>query len=222
MILAQPTLGSTIKCDGMETDPWAFLTVLNLHEHRQNASIQQLTKYLLERSAANFGGSGGMQTTLAKLLDPNASESQIGLILTERFVNFPSELVPSMYTMLGEEIEAAILDKEPYDFTHYLIISKTYTEVESKLDDDSRPVKKAKAKKGGNDELFHFHPEDEVLRKHALASCDFEYVKGEDGTSDSKRAFQEVGVRPQGLMILIEGSKFEGAVEAVREYLGAK
>lgn len=34
MILAQPLLGSTVKVDGNETDPYAFLTVLNLKEHK--------------------------------------------------------------------------------------------------------------------------------------------------------------------------------------------
>ena len=34
LILEQPLLGSTVKVDGNETDPYAFLTVLNLHEHR--------------------------------------------------------------------------------------------------------------------------------------------------------------------------------------------
>lgn len=34
MILAQPLLGSTVKVDGIESDPYAFLTVLNMHEHR--------------------------------------------------------------------------------------------------------------------------------------------------------------------------------------------
>ena len=34
LILAQPLLGSTVKVDGNKTDPYAFLTVLNLHEHK--------------------------------------------------------------------------------------------------------------------------------------------------------------------------------------------
>lgn len=39
LILAQPLLGSTVKVDGNETDPYAFLSVLNLQEHKvwQNA-----------------------------------------------------------------------------------------------------------------------------------------------------------------------------------------
>jgi protein BCP1 len=34
LILSQPTLGSTVKVDGNESDPYAFLTVLNLKEHK--------------------------------------------------------------------------------------------------------------------------------------------------------------------------------------------
>ncbi len=32
VILSQPLLGSTVKVDGNETDPYAFLTVLNTKE----------------------------------------------------------------------------------------------------------------------------------------------------------------------------------------------
>lgn len=34
LILSQPLLGSTVKVEGKETDPYAFLTVLNLQEHK--------------------------------------------------------------------------------------------------------------------------------------------------------------------------------------------
>lgn len=34
LILSQPLLGSTVKVDGNESDPYAFLTVLNIQEHR--------------------------------------------------------------------------------------------------------------------------------------------------------------------------------------------
>jgi protein BCP1 len=84
-----------------------------------------------------------------------------------------------MYTMLIDEIEAAVEDKEPYEFTHYLIISKTYQEIASALDEEDAPrTKKSKASKG-NRETFYFHPEDEVLQRHALASGSFEYTKDE-------------------------------------------
>lgn len=145
---------------------------------------------------------------------------QIGLILTERLINVPAQVVPPMYTMLLEEIAWALEEKEPYNFTHYLIISKTYQEVESKLDqEDDRPQKKKK--KAGNEgsETFYFHPEDEVLHKHALCYTGYNYTHETEGQSDSKRAFQELGIHPQGHMILIEASKFEAAVANLKEFL---
>ena len=92
----------------------------------------------------------------------------------------PSEVVPSMYNMLLEEISWALEEKEPYNFTHYLILSKTYTEIESKLDaEDSRPSKKKKAK-GEKAETFYFHPEDEVLQK-AGGRGEFGFEEGVSG-----------------------------------------
>jgi protein BCP1 len=130
-----------------------------------------------------------------------------------------------MYSMLREEIQWANEEKEPYAFTHYLVLSKTYMEVASNLDaQDDRPAKKSKkAANGGAGEVFYFHPEDEVLGRYALGVCGFEYEKQRDeGSSDSKRAFQELGVKPQGHLVLIENDKFAEAVEAVREYLGSE
>ena len=44
LILSQPLLGSTVKVDGKESDPFAFLTVLNLHEHRVCFNIGTLNE----------------------------------------------------------------------------------------------------------------------------------------------------------------------------------
>jgi protein BCP1 len=213
MILAQPLLGSTVKCEGAESDPYAFLTVLNMHEHREKPVIQQLAKYITSKS--------GSRKDFSSVLDPS-SNNQIGLILTERFINMPAQIVPPMYNMLLEEIQWANDEKEPYTFTHYLIISKTFTEVASQVDgEDARPQKKSKKAANGTAETFYFHPEDEVLEKHALATGGFDYEKqGDEGASDAKRAFQEAGIKSQGRLVLIEASKLPQAVQGVGEYLG--
>jgi protein BCP1 len=212
LILSQPTVGSTVKVDGEDTDAYAFLTILNLHEHREKKVIKDLTAYLVEKSKSS--------QALAPLSNVLASSSQVGLVLAERLINVPAEIAPPMYTMLIDEIEAAVEDKEPYEFTHYLIISKTYQELASALDEEDAPrTKKSKASKT-NRETFYFHPEDEVLQRHALALGSFEYSKDEgEGMADSKRAFSDMGIKPQGSMILIEAGKFEGAVKAISEYL---
>jgi protein BCP1 len=129
-----------------------------------------------------------------------------------------------MYTMLLEEIQWAVQESEPYNFTHYLILSKTYEEIQSALpamDEQPRSKKQKGGKAGG--ETFYFHPEDEVLHKHALGWASFEYDTPVDaGASDSKRAFQELGVKPKGHFVLIEAEKFEAAVGGVKAFLSGQ
>ncbi len=179
--------------------------------------MKDLTNYLLQQCAKTPA-----LAQLSTLLAPS-SESQVGLILTERLVNVPPEVVPPMYNLLFEEIAWALEDKEPYTFSHYLIVSKTYTEVVSSLDqEESRPQKKSKKGKGGGSEVFYFHPEDEVLQRHSMGYGSFEYTKqGGEGMSDSKRAFQELGIRPQGHVMLIASEKLEGAVKAISDFLSS-
>lgn len=132
----------------------------------------------------------------------------------------PSEVIPPMYNMLLEEISWAIEDKEPYNFSHYLVVSKVYQEVESKLDmEEARPQKKKK-KSSDNVERFYFHPEDEVLERHAICSGSFEYTHEHDeGHSDSRRTFQELGIKTGANLILLDSAKFEPAVKDMAEYL---
>ncbi|KAF1993180.1 hypothetical protein P154DRAFT_83782 [Amniculicola lignicola CBS 123094] len=215
LILSQPLLGSTVKVDGNESDPFAFLTVLNLHTHNSHPVIQTLTTYLTTHSRTII-------PALPTLLDA-ANPAQIGLILTERFINMPHEIVPPMYTMLLEEIQWAVEEKEPYNFTHYLILSKTYTEIASQLSAPDPPAfkkKKGPSSKEKDLETFYFHPEDEVFQKHALAWGNFDYeTPVDEGASDSKRAFQDMGVKPKGHMILIEAGKLEAAIKAMAAFL---
>jgi protein BCP1 len=144
----------------------------------------------------------------------------VGLILTERLINVPSEVVPPMYNMLLEEVDWAIQDGEPYNFSHYIILSKTYFEVASKLDEEGDRPKKKKKATGGSSEIMYFHPEDEVLQRHAICHSGFDYsTKQDEGHSDSKRAFQELGIKPQGHAMLIEASKFKTTVEDITAYL---
>lgn len=178
--------------------------------------IRDLTTYLSKHSP-------GSLPTLSSLLDPSSSTAQVGLILTERFINMPHEIVPPMYSMLLEEITWAIQESEPYNFTHYLVLSKCYEEIASKLPADDAPRGKKAKKNAASDEVFYFHPEDEVLQKFAQGWGSFEYeTPVDEGASDAKRAFQELGVKPKGHVVLIEAAKFESAVEGVKTFLGGQ
>ncbi|KAH7238822.1 protein BCP1 [Fusarium tricinctum] len=209
LILSQPTIGSTIKVDGKANDAYALLTVLNTAVHQDKEPMKGIIKYLVEKAQTN--------SSLVPVVDVLNTGKHVGLVFSERLINMPSELAPPLYSMLIDEVEAAVEDKEPYNFSHYLILSKTYQELESKLDVENQKRKKAKEEAG----MYYFHMEDEVLHKHAVAHGNFNYTKEDESAADSKRAFQELGVKAHGHMILIEANKFSGAVKAVNKYLSA-
>ncbi|KAK8051562.1 protein BCP1 [Apiospora rasikravindrae] len=209
LILSQPTIGSTVKTDGEGGDPYAMMTALNLHEHREKKPMADLIKYLSDKAKATSSLSSVVPDLLA------SPDKHVGLVLSERLINMPSEIAPPMYSMLVDEIEAAVEDKEPYEFSHYLVLSKTYQEVESTLDVEERKKKKGKQEPA----TFYFHPEDEVLHKYAAAHGTYAFSNTDNSAADSKRAFQEMGVAPSGHLILIEASKFADAVKAVGDYI---
>lgn len=246
LILAQPTIGSTVKVDGKGNDAYALVTALSLRELSDKPAMATLTQYLAEKAAAQVSGPPALASLLPGLLAQQQKQQQqqtasvpgtphVGLVLSERLVNMPAEVAPPMLTMLIDEIEAAVEDGEPYEFTHYLILSKTYQEVQSSLavvmdmdeEDGSRGGggKRKKARSSGpaagEASIFHFHPEDEVLQRHALAYGTYAFTKDDEVVADSKRAFQDMGVKPHGLLILIEAGKLAGAVKAIGEYLQA-
>lgn len=208
LVLSQHTIGSTVKVDSKANDAYAFLTALNLAEHHEKKSVADLIKYIVDKASTNQS----LGAVVPRLIGEG---KQVGLVLAERLINMPPEISPPMYSMLIDEIEAAVEDKEPYEFSHYLIVSKTYHEVQSILDNENRQKRK---KQKEDAPMFHFHPEDEVLQKHALAYGSYPYTN-EETVADSKRAFQEMGVKTQGFMMLIEAGKFQGAAKAIGEYL---
>ncbi|KAF2230095.1 hypothetical protein EV356DRAFT_454504, partial [Viridothelium virens] len=218
LILSQPLLGSTVKVPGdedaiNEEDPYAFLTAINLHEHRERPEIQQLNQYLSQKAS-----SVPSLSHLPELLSP-ASKAQVGLILTDRLRNMPVQIVPPMYRMLTEEISSALEENEPFSFSHYLIVSQTYTEKASELNQDGGRSSKKRRKQSEGDENFYFHPEDEVLHRFAAGWGNYDFTKQGEGGPDCKRAFQELGIEPQGHMVLIESAKFGDAVDAMASYL---
>lgn len=219
LILSQPTIGTTIKTDGNESDPYAFLTVLNMNVHKSHPAVKQIADYVVDKSRAH--SSGLLKGKLAELLNRDSTGAggagDVGLILTERLINLPPQLAPPMYKMLLEELEWAVADGEPYNFSHYLLLSKTYTEIPSKLDEeDNRPLKRGKKalgkKKKG--EVFYYHAEDETIRRRVGedTSAQFEFTK-EGEAADSKRAFSDMGVKMGGIMMLVDKEKMTQVVQ---------
>lgn len=181
LILAQNLVGSTVKTDGHESDPFSLLTVLNLnlhkvpqslflshellintttlHVHRlqDDPAISQLITYLLSKVASNPPFHEALSALLAAPSTDNPNS--VGLVISERLVNMPSQLVPPMYRMLEEELQWARDEVrklnflslssclmreltrdwnqgEPFNFSHLLFLSRVFVTSQEEMDQD--------------------------------------------------------------------------------------
>lgn len=196
--------------DGEETDAYAMMTVLNTHVHREKEPLKAVLSYLCAKASAV-----PQLQSIPSLLN---GDSHVGLVFSERLINVPSEVGPPMYSMLVDEIEAAVEDKEPYEFTHYLILTRAYIEVESTINTEERKQKKPR---GASPKAEFFHPEDETFNKAATAFGSFNYTKEEEVAADSKRAFQEMGIQTTGHLILLEASQLNLCIKNMQENAAA-
>lgn len=262
LVVSQGTIGSAIKVDGKATDAYAFLTVLNPAEQakpdgeRNSAvpgnpeAVKGLVDYLVGRAEAGADGGLGPVAEVLRASMPGAqgNQARCAVVLSERLLNVPGQLIPPAYGLLVDELEAAVEDGEPFDFTHYLVVSKMYTEVQSDIpneggDDDEdgegghrkKKQKKLRVRESRKDGAIgnggstsgplagydFFHPEDEALHPFAIAHGIYPFKNEGQNVADSKRTFQELGVRPVGHMILIKAERWAEAIEAVKAHVAA-
>ncbi|KAF8168454.1 p21-C-terminal region-binding protein-domain-containing protein [Crassisporium funariophilum] len=234
LILAQPTVGTTIKTDGIESDPLALLTVLNMHLHHQNTSIKAIANYLLSVTATR---DPAFHATLQTLF--SQSEAHVGLVLCERLINMPVQVIPPMYNMLADEIKWALADGEPYNFTHLIILSRVYhlsedeesalansastrktrpSESSSKKNKKQRPqeVEENSRTQQPADGVYSFHPEDDTILKSAIHSVTYPYLAPLPQLVQETRSRDAFGLDVRGRMMLVTGGG-----ETLRE-LGGK
>ncbi|KAB5593564.1 Beta-lactamase superfamily domain-containing protein [Ceratobasidium theobromae] len=205
LILSQPGIGSTVKTDGPDSDPYAILTAINVNENKDHPSIRAIMAYLMEKVTT--------ASALGKLLSPqalSASAGHTGLIISERLINMPPQIMPPMYKMLGDELQNAIDQNEPYLFDNYIVISRCF-----RFDDDeenatgtSHPSKKQKRKGGA---LRSYHAEDECIGKVAYAKTDYEYNNSIPREEDS------FGVDLAGRVMAFPRSRFAELVSLMQD-----
>ncbi|PPQ98057.1 hypothetical protein CVT26_003283 [Gymnopilus dilepis] len=220
LILSQPTVGTTIKTDGIQSDPYALFTVLNMHLHHQNTSMKAIANYLLSVTEAH---DPPFHATLKALF--SQSEAHVGLVLCERLVNMPVQVVPPMYNMLADEVKWANADGEPYQFTHLLFVSRAYhlsEEEESQLANRASTRRKPEANSSKKqrkhrpeleqsemarpaDGVYPFHPEDDILAKAALHSLTYPYVAPLPPLVQETRSRETFGLDVRGRVMLIPG-----------------
>ncbi|KAI9002288.1 p21-C-terminal region-binding protein-domain-containing protein [Gaertneriomyces semiglobifer] len=214
LIIGQPSVGSTVKVEDQQ-DPYALMTVLSMETHRDTEPIKAIRAFLAEKCRKAIPDKD-VHEQFGCILE------KAGLLINERLINMPPQIVPPMLKMLLEEIEWALEDKEPFNFPYYIYISKIYYEVEPTVEEEEGVVvekKKKKARTSKAAEVFYFQPEDEIIQEYATLK--FDYKPSQSQASDSRRAFHEHGIDPSRRVLVIKQDDIKKILERLEEILGA-
>ncbi|KAG6481688.1 hypothetical protein ZIOFF_058307 [Zingiber officinale] len=152
LILEQTTVGTVVKLDEQDevghTDndddddagPFGVITALNLQRYQHHRCIKELPEFLLEECTE--------ETTKKKLKTYlERQEGDVGLLVSQRFVNCPYQLVPLLYDALFDEIAWATEDEElrgSFCFKYYVLVTRIF---------ESKTINQSKANLKGDDDF---------------------------------------------------------------------
>lgn len=173
-IVNQGNIGTCVKADNKESDSlFALLTCINMRQYKDVVGIQQLKKQLIAKGKQN-----GCPQLEELLNDPNAN---IGLVINERLINMPLDIVPPLHKAMKEDIEWSCSapekdmprDEQPfYRFDHLVFMSKFQGKTKGEKRSKKRSKKAAeklqkKHASAGPEGANFIKWEDEMYLKHA-------------------------------------------------------
>ncbi|EMR11176.1 hypothetical protein PNEG_00770 [Pneumocystis murina B123] len=206
LVASQTLVGSTVKMDGIEGDPLAFLSVVNLNHYYEKDCIKKMRLYIMSKISLNKEFYDFFCVSFEEL------GTNMGLILSERLINMPTQIVPPMYEMLFEEIEWALEDKEPYDFSYYIILSRSYQRM---VDQDDLKKRQTRDQKKGK--MFYFHQEDELFKEKSLYSVRYKYSQCRN--SDIVSHNRDIDIQHYGEIMMISRDKLKEAINELKSII---
>ncbi|CAH7686939.1 p21-C-terminal region-binding protein-domain-containing protein [Phakopsora pachyrhizi] len=120
-------VGVTVKCDGEQNDPYGFVSVLDLKAYQDKASISSLTSYLFSCiDKSDSSQAPDLVQTLKQSLLPTGKG--VGLLLSERLINMPVQVMPQLLAQVGNEIKhAQSKNASGFKFDKLLIPSRVFS-----------------------------------------------------------------------------------------------
>lgn len=196
-IVNQVTTGTMVCVDG-EDDVYGFITALSLSRYASESSVQQILQYVTKKCPAD---------DLARFQAILKSKA-VGLLINERMVNLPYQLVPAIHSALHEDIEWAIENEETEElrnsakFDYFLVLSSCSVEKSGTANGKGKG-KKAKTQYEQTAKFFH-NFEDEFLEQEADVAFSFETPKGDRDTVDQ--------TNKETVVMLIQRAKHKAAL----------
>lgn len=206
LILAQTTVGTVVEIEDDEDDALlALLTALNLGRYKDHRSMIELKCYLLKVCQETV-----LAHDLKGLLEDQAEH--VGLIVSQRVMNLPPQLLPHLYVGLFDEISWAMEDEPTEDlrksfrFKHYLLMTRIY-----KKNVHSR--KGSTSTSNNDDDIIYLKLEDEPFHKLSLWSFTFPL------RSQQPAPHQLRNYRLMGLVMALEADKVPKFCNLLRSFI---
>ncbi|XP_022159262.1 protein BCCIP homolog isoform X2 [Momordica charantia] len=171
LILGQTTVGTVIKVEGDEDNGvFSFITALNLERYKDSRCILELKGYLLKVCQEK-----DLKNKLKLILEEQASS--VGLLVSQRIVNLPPQLLPPLYDALFDEISWAIEDEL------------------------KNPNHKKRLTSETDESIIYVKPEDEIFHKLCVWSFCFPLHIQPQTTNELK------GYQLMGMVMAVEARK---------------
>ncbi|XP_028769077.1 protein BCCIP homolog isoform X5 [Neltuma alba] len=193
----ETTVGTVVKVEDDEDEGlFAVVTALNLWRYREQKCIEELKDFLLKVCKEK-----GTFDQLKLLLGEQAHD--VGLLVSQRVVNLPLQLLPHLYDALFDEVSWATEDepteelRNSFKLTHYIIYSKIYkVKPQHKNAEQNR-----KLNKDDDNAVIYIKPEDELF--HKLSSWFF-YFPLQTSQPETRELKNYMSV---GLVMAVEAGK---------------
>ncbi|KAJ2805704.1 Mss4p nuclear export [Coemansia guatemalensis] len=196
LILEQNAIGSTVKVEE-GGDPYGFMTVVDMRAHSGKTVVKQIRKYLEKKAdGQKMGG------RLREMLDGHT-----GLLINERVINMPPQVVAPMLRMLAEETQRATEAGEPFDFEYYLLLAPMYREVSEEENPRRTEAMAAFA-----------HAEDEFVEEFACFKFDYRFSRSQR-VADARNSFADSGLAPSRRCLVIPRANFASLIKRLEEVL---
>jgi protein BCP1 len=203
-VVGQVSTGTMVCVEG-EDDVYGFITALSLERYAQETSVQQIVQYVTKKCPP---------AELPRLQQILSTKS-VGLVVNERMVNLPYQLVPAIHSALHEDIEWAIENEDTpelrasFQFDYFLLLASCAVE---KSGSGGKGSKKTKTAYEQTAKFFH-NFEDEFLEQEAELSFSFDTPVGDRESVDKSNK--------STVVMLIERAKHKAALAQIAAMINA-
>lgn len=194
-------LGTCIKTDGENSDPFGFLTGFPI-----SFAIRNDSNFL--KSYESF-----INQKCPQLSDFFSNGKNV-ILFQERLINVPGSIAAPLYRQFMDDWNLAAEEDDEHfgNPKNVLIISPTYKEIISQLDRELGLKENPSKFDCVSSETCYYYEEAEYLKKFSTKFFEFSVNTGHE-TSDSRRAFSENGIEPGRQAFLLSWQNFTEFIE---------